>query len=81
MENPKMTKLQKLSVNVETGEETLIDLSAEEIAEFESNVKALEDKTLEIKTNLKAEEEAKAVAEAKLAALGLTVDDLKAIGL
>ena len=76
-----MTKLQKLSVNVETGEETLIDLSAEEIAEFESNVKALEDKTLEIKTNLKAEEEAKAVAEAKLAALGLTVDDLKAIGL
>jgi hypothetical protein len=76
-----MTQLQKLSVNVETGEETLIDLTAEEIADFEASVKALEDETANIKAKIKNDEETKAAAEAKLAALGLTAEDLKALGL
>jgi uncharacterized small protein (DUF1192 family) len=81
MENHKMDKLQKLSVNVETGEETLIDLTPEEVAEFEVGVKALQDEKAEIKAKIKSDEAAKAAAEAKLAVLGLTTDDLKALGL
>ena len=76
-----MDKLQKLSVNVETGEETLIDLTPEEVAEFEVGVKALQDEKAEIKAKIKSDEAAKAAAEAKLAVLGLTTDDLKALGL
>jgi uncharacterized small protein (DUF1192 family) len=76
-----MTQLQKLSVNVETGEETLIDLTADEIAAFELGVKALEDETANIKAKIKSDEETKAAAEAKLAVLGLTAEDLKALGL
>jgi hypothetical protein len=76
-----MTSLQKLSVNVETGEETLIDLTADEVATFEASVKALEDEKVAILAKVKSDEEAKAAAEAKLAALGLTADDLKALGL
>jgi biopolymer transport protein ExbD len=81
MENHKMTKPQKLSVNVETGEEILIDLTADEIATFEASVKALEDEKAATLVKIKTDEEAKALAEAKLAALGLTTDDLKALGL
>ena len=76
-----MTKPQKLSVNVETGEEILIDLTADEIATFEASVKALEDEKAATLVKIKTDEEAKALAEAKLAALGLTTDDLKALGL
>ena len=76
-----MDKLQKLSVNVETGEETLIDLTPEEVIEFKAGVKALEDEKAEILAKIKTDEETKAAAEAKLAALGLTADDLKALGL
>jgi hypothetical protein len=76
-----MTSLQKLSVNVETGEETLIDLTADEVATFEASVKALEDEKAAILAKVKSDEEAKVVAQAKLAALGLTTDDLKALGL
>ncbi len=76
-----MDKLQKLSVNVETGEETLIDLTPDEIAEFEASVQALEDEKAAILAKIKTDEETKAAAQAKLAALGLTVDDLKALGL
>jgi uncharacterized small protein (DUF1192 family) len=76
-----MTKLQKLSVNVETGEETLIDLTPDEVATFEAGVKALQDEKAALLAKVKTDEETKAAAEAKLAALGLTADDLKALGL
>lgn len=76
-----MTKLQKLNVNVETGEETLIDLTADELADFEASVKAVQDAEIAAKAQLKTDEQNKAAAEAKLAALGLTIGDLKALGL
>ena len=76
-----MTTPQKLSVNVETGEETLIDLTADEVAEFEASVKALQDAEDAAKAKVKSDAENKAAAQAKLAALGLTTDDLKALGL
>ena len=76
-----MTTPQKLSVNVETGEEILIDLTADELADFEASVKALQDAEAVAKATVKTDEENKAAAEAKLAALGLTIGDLKALGL
>jgi hypothetical protein len=69
-----MTRLQKLSVNVETGEETLIDLTADELAEFEAGVKTLEDAEAAAKAKLKTDEENKA---ALLAKLGITADEAK----
>lgn len=47
----------------------------------ESEVAALDETFEQISTQQAAREEAKATAEAKLFALGLTIDDLKAIGL
>jgi len=76
-----MTTPQKLSVNVETGEEALIDLTANELADFEASVKALQDAEIAAKAQVKIDEQNKAAAEAKLAALGLTIGDLKALGL
>ena len=80
-ENHKMDKLQKLSVNVETGKETVIDLTSDEIAEFEASVEALQNEKTQIKAKIKSDEEAKQAAIEKLAALGLTTDDLKALKL
>ena len=64
-------------VNCETGEEIVREMNDEEFANYQIDVakgKAKEE------TQAKAEAE-KAAAEAKLAALGLTADDLKALGL
>jgi hypothetical protein len=74
MESHKMDKLQKLSVNVETGEETLIDLTADELAEFEASVKALQDAEEAAKAKVKSDEENKA---ALLEKLGITADEAK----
>jgi hypothetical protein len=60
--------------NAETGEITTRDLTAEEI-------KAQDDFNKEQIALKAAKEKAKADAEAKLAALGLTPADLKALGL
>jgi hypothetical protein len=64
-------------VNVETGEESVRDYTPAEIAEVEK---------AQAKAQARAEAEAQAeakrqVAIAKLAALGLEEDDLKALGL
>jgi hypothetical protein len=64
-------------VNVATGEETWRDYTDAEIAEVEKFQAEIAQKQI-----LRAEAEAKkAAAEAKLAALGLTADDLRALGL
>jgi len=69
-----MSTPQKLSVNVETGEESLIDLTAEELADFEAGVKALQDAEAAAKAQVKTDAEAKA---ALLAKLGITADEAK----
>ena len=64
-------------VNVATGEETWRDYTDAEIAEVEAAQAEIAQKQI-----LRAEADAKkTAAEAKLAALGLTADDLKALGL
>ena len=64
-------------VNVLTGEETWREYTAQEIKEVEA-AEIERQKLLQVEV-AKATE--KAAAQAKLAALGLTTDDLKALGL
>ena len=64
-------------VNAETGEEVEREMNAQELAQY--NADAAE---AAAKEKAKAQETAaKEAAQAKLAALGLTTDDLKALGL
>lgn len=72
-------KIIEKTFNIITGEETLIERAAttQEIAEVE---KAQAEAEL-AQAEAKAKAEAKATAEAKLAAFGLTAEDLKALGL
>ena len=64
-------------VNIQTGEETIIPFTDEEMAQYEIVLKEQE----QIKAQKIAADEAKLAAESKLAALGLDADDLKALGL
>jgi hypothetical protein len=64
-------------VNATTGEEIEREMNAEELAEW--NAVIAEKEALAAETATKAAD--KAAAQAKLAALGLTSDDLKALGL
>jgi hypothetical protein len=70
---------QKLVVNCETGEQELIPLTAEEIAQAEQDRLAYEAQEAD---RIKAEEEKAALqasANEKLLALGLTEDEIAAI--
>ena len=60
--------------NIETDEVIDREMTDDEFAQYEANAAA----ELERKTSI---ESAKSAAEAKLKALGLTADDLKALGL
>jgi hypothetical protein len=64
--------MKRLEHNVTTGEVTEIEMTTSEIEQFETEAQAGASRiaSLPIQT-----------AEAKLAALGLTADDLKALGL
>ena len=73
-----MKTIEKI-INIQTGEETIVEneLSTDELAYI---------KAFQLAEKKKADERAekaanRASAEAKLAALGLTADDLKALGL
>jgi hypothetical protein len=72
-------KIIEKEFNAITGEETITerDETAQEIAERE----AFESKLAALATAQAEAEAAKQAATAKLAALGLTTDDLKALGL
>jgi hypothetical protein len=72
-----MTKPTIKIVNTQTGEEIEREMNAEELAQFKAEEAAeLERQNVQIQ---KATD--KAAAQAKLSALGLTADDLKALGL
>jgi hypothetical protein len=71
----------KRIINVETGEVIDRELNAEEIAQQEiDEANYLAAKTIS-DAEAQAKVDAKAAAEGKLAALGLTTDDLRALGL
>ncbi len=64
-------------IDIEAGTEIEREMTAEEIADFELGTKAKADRDAENA----AKESAKEAAQAKLAALGLTDEDLIAMGL
>ena len=64
-------------VNIATGEETWRDYTEAEVAEVEA---AQEKAKIQADADAKVQAD-KTAAQAKLAALGLTTDDVKALGL
>jgi hypothetical protein len=74
-----MSKPTKLVVNCETGEETIIEMTDAEIAEMQERAEQAEARRIAEIAEAQAKAEAKASALAKLAELGLTEDEAKAI--
>jgi hypothetical protein len=72
--------LTKLVVDCSTGEQTVVPLTAEEIAQREADAAAYAAAEAERLAAEQARATAKASAEAKLAALGLTADEIAALG-
>ena len=71
--------LTKIEVNCLTGEQSIVPLTEEEIAQRETDAAAFEVAEAERVAAAEAAAEAKASAEAKLAALGLTADEIAAL--
>ena len=71
--------LTKLVVDCSTGEQTIVPLTAEEIAQREADRLAWEQEQAEREAEEAAKAAAKASAEAKLAALGLTAEEIAAL--
>jgi len=74
-----MTRPTRLEINCETGEQTVIELTDEEIAQLEADRLAWEAEKAAREAEEAAKAEAKAAAEAKLAALGLTAEEIAAL--
>lgn len=74
-----MDRPTKLIVNCETGEQTVVELTDEEIAQMKADRQAAEAQRAEQEAAEAAKAAAKASALAKLASLGLTEDEAKAI--
>ncbi len=74
-----MSRPTRIEVNCETGVETIIELTDAEIAQMEADAAAWAAKQAEEDAAKAAAEEAKASAQAKLAALGLTADEIAAL--
>jgi hypothetical protein len=69
----------KVIVDCATGESTIVPLTAEELAQREADRLAYEAEQAERLAAEQAKEAAKASANAKLTALGLTADEIAAI--
>jgi membrane protein involved in colicin uptake len=68
--------LNKIVVNCETGEQTIVPLTAEEIAQREADALAFAEAEAVRQAEADAKAEARASLEAKLAALGISPDEL-----
>ena len=71
-----MEKPTRIEVNCTTGEQTVIELTDEEISQLETDRANAEAERAAREAEATAKAEAKASALAKLAALGLTEDEL-----
>lgn len=72
--------MEKVIVNCETGVQEVVPLTAEEIAELEAAAAKAEQERQAAEAEAAAKAAAKAAAEAKLAALGLTPEEIAALG-
>ena len=71
--------MEKIIVDCSTGEQTVVPLTAEEIAELEAAAAQAEQDRLAAEAEAAALAVAKQAAEAKLAALGLTAEEIAAL--
>ena len=69
----------KIIVDCTSGETTELPLTAEELAQREADAQAFADEQAKRDAEAAAAEAAKASAQAKLAALGLTADEIAAL--
>jgi len=74
-----MSRPTRIEVNCETGVETIIELTDAEIAQMEADAAAWAVQQAEREAAAQAVAEAKASAQAKLAALGLTPEEISAL--
>ena len=74
-----MTHLTKVIVDCSTGQQSVVPLTAEEIAANEAAAVQAEADRLVAEAAEQAKADAKASAEAKLAALGLTAEEIAAL--
>jgi hypothetical protein len=74
-----MSRPTRIEVDCSTGIETIIELTDAEIAQREADATAWAVRQAEEETKAAAEAEAKASAQAKLAALGLTAEEIAAL--
>jgi hypothetical protein len=75
----KMPNPTRIEVNCETGVESIIELTDAEVAQMEADRVAAEARKAEEDAVRQAEADAKASAQAKLAALGLTPEEIAAL--
>lgn len=69
----------KVIVDCSTGEQTVVPLTAAEIAELEAAAAKAEQDRAEAEAQAAAVQAAKEAAQAKLAALGLTAEEIAAL--
>ena len=74
-----MSRPTRIEVDCSTGIETIIELTDAEIAQREADAAAWAAEQAEREAAAQAVAEAKASAQAKLAALGLTADEIAAL--
>lgn len=74
-----MTRPTKLIKDCATGEETIVEFTDAEIAEYEAMNERIRNEQAQAEAEAQAKAEAKASAEAKLAALGLTPEEIAAL--
>ena len=74
-----MTRPTRIEIDCSTGIETIYELTDEEIAQNEAVAAAWETERLARDTEIQAKADARASAQAKLAALGLTVEEIAAL--
>jgi hypothetical protein len=74
-----MTRLTRLEVNCTTGEEKIIELTDEELAQLEITRAKDEADRATREAEAEAKAAAKAAGQAKLAALGLTAEEIAAL--
>jgi hypothetical protein len=74
-----MSRPTRIEVNCTTGVESIIELTDAEIAQMEADAAAFAARKAEEDAAAQAVAEAKASGQAKLAALGLTADEIAAL--
>jgi len=69
----------RIEINCETGVESIIELTDAEVAQMQADAQAAEARKAEEDAAAEAAAAAKASGQAKLAALGLTADEIAAL--